>query len=228
MTYDVVFANEAYTVNLALTYADASSGVPISYLLTSGTGAWYMGKTAANGTSTVQLPGGVYEILVDERTVAQVSGSPRFVRFGAYTTFPVIMSRDVSVPMTRAYDNSTVSGLPAGTSVRFLAMNATAMSVPYQPSSFVASLAPGMYSVYVKQDLGTDVYLGTATVLPYTPVTFNVTLVPGTRVIGTASINAIGTQATVRSTFQRALTPPSPPRSSQTAGSTSPTRTRPP
>jgi dolichyl-diphosphooligosaccharide--protein glycosyltransferase len=198
MTYDVAFTSEAFTVSLNLTYASASAGVPISYTIANvGSGAWYLGSTSNAGTASVVLPGGVYSILVDDRTVAMVDGNPRFLRFGVYTTFSVIMNHTVDVAMTRAYDNSTVSGLPANTSVRFLAMNATAMSVPFQPSSFVASLAPGMYSVYVKQDLGTDVYLGTVTVQPYTPISFSLALVPGTRVIGTTSINAIGTQATV-------------------------------
>jgi uncharacterized protein (DUF2141 family) len=197
MTHDVAITDNAFTASLDLRYLGQAAGVPIAYTLGVGSGAWYLGTTAANGTAMVKLPANIYSILVNERTVATIDGNPRFVRYDAFDSFT--LSSDVSVPvaMTRAYDNSTISGLPAGTSVRFLAMNATAMSVPYQPSSFVLSLAPGMYSVYVKQDLGTDVYLGQVTILPYLPYAFSIALLPGTQVVGTTSIAGLGTQASV-------------------------------
>ena len=204
MAHDAVFTNAAFTVSLDLKYLGQAAGVPISYRLDAASGAWYLGTTVVNGTSMVQLPAGTYDILVDERTVATINGNPRYLIFGVVpgSSFTVTENIVVPVSMTRAYDNSTITGLPAGTSVRFLAMNATAMSVPYQPSSFVLGLAPGIYSVYVKEDLGTNVYLGQVTIAPYVTHMFNTPLVPGVQVVGTASIAGAGTQAIV--TFSNA------------------------
>jgi dolichyl-diphosphooligosaccharide--protein glycosyltransferase len=197
MAYDVSFVNESFYLNIELTFQGSSAGVPLSYAIESSLGPLYTGIASANGTAALQLPAGQYSILVDDRVVASVNGSPRYLRFTVLKDFEVAQNTTLPLAMTRAYDNSTISGLPVGTSVRFLAMNATAMSVPFQPSSFVLSLAPGIYSVYVKQDLGTDVYLGQATVWVGMPYEFTIALLPGTQVVGTASIGGVGTQATV-------------------------------
>ncbi|MDD1768655.1 MAG: carboxypeptidase-like regulatory domain-containing protein, partial [Methanomassiliicoccales archaeon] len=184
---------EAYTTHGTLEYNDQTfiSVVPVTITLQ--TGGTIVVNTTAVGSFEALLPTGTYDLSVDYRTTTRIDSKERYVRYTSNGTMTVPSTGSNALVLERHYDNSTVSGsivradgTPVSAVLEFISGGGTSMSLTVASGlgSYSASLAPGNYSLYVREIGGMGVYLAALEVAPNVDVTLNLTLAPGIRMMG--------------------------------------------
>jgi hypothetical protein len=201
-----VAMEQAFTVrgNLQFEGRAFSNIVPVS-LAISTEGTLNISSTAA-GVFNANVPAGSYVAVADLRTKQPINGNQKYLRYQATTAFDLTANTEINIALTRTFDNATVSGTvsfngePVSANLQFVPADVTAMAtnVTAVPSGYTTAIAPGNYSVYVKQTNGIGVFLGTVHVVPYVTNSLNFTLVAGLRFSGTTQVNGLGTSAAIQ------------------------------
>jgi hypothetical protein len=151
-------------------------------------GAMLQSKTNPTGSIAIYMPsGGTYNLSADLRILSFPSltaTEKKYMRFQAEESLFFNTTKNIAVELTRSYDNSTVTGLPAGATVEMQAQSSTAMDVSFETSPASAEIAPGNYTIYARS-ASDMVYLGFVTVPPYTSIDLGIVMQQGYRVNGT-------------------------------------------
>lgn len=168
------------------------SVVPV--VISKQTGGSIVVNTTAVGSFETLLPAGTYNISIDYRTTTRIATQERYVRYTANGTMTVPSTARNTLVLERNYDNSTVSGsivgvdgTPVGAVLEFISGSKTSINATISSDlgSYAVSLAPGNYSLYVRETGGMGVYFAALEVEPYSNKALNITLVPGIRMMGT-------------------------------------------
>jgi len=155
--------------------------------------------TNVAGSFTTYLPAGNYVATVDYRTQEVVGTKDRYVRYQGSLSFDVNSTKSLSIPVQKGLDNSTISGsvMVSGQSVaatlEFVPSSSTAIwtNATGTASGYSAELAPGNYSVYVKEVSGPAVYMGKVDVAAYTNTILDFDLIPGVRYFGVTELEGV-------------------------------------
>jgi len=161
------------------------------------TGGTLQLTTTLTGAFTTYLPAGNYTASVDYRTKEVVSTKDRYVRYLGSTTFDLSSIKFLTVAVEKQLDNSTLSGMirvngqPVAASLEFVPASTSAIWANFTAtaSGYIADIAPGNYSIYVKEVSGPAVYMGKVDVRPYTANALDLDLVPGVRYFGTTELS---------------------------------------
>ena len=134
--------------------------------------------------------GGTYNLSADLRILSYPSltaTDKKFMRYQAEESLFFNTTKNLVVALTQSFDNSTVTGLPAGAIVDMQAQSSTAMDIRFETSPASATIAPGNYTIYA-QGASDMVYLGFVTVPPYATIDLGILMEQGYRVNGTLRV----------------------------------------
>ncbi|MGD1061179.1 MAG: carboxypeptidase regulatory-like domain-containing protein [Methanomassiliicoccales archaeon] len=202
----VITMSPAFQVTGDLSYSGTRFSNLASIIATNLAGGTYTFQSLISGTFSVILPSGDFNISAATRLKQDIAlQTSRYVRYDGYIDISLAANANVHLLLARSFDNSTVVGQAlldgAGVSATLVltassdtAMNAT---IAASASGYNFTVAPGNYSVYVRQVGGTGAFLGLLSVEPYVTNFFNLTLADGLPFSGTTIINGIGTSGTM-------------------------------
>ena len=167
--------------------------------ITKSTGGTLHLTTTIIGSFNTNLPAGNYTASVDFHTMQLIDTKARYVKYTGSVDFEVSASRSLTIPVQRQFDNSTLTGViynqgvPVSATIEFIPTSQTAMfgNASATQSGFSVQVAPGNYSLYVKEISGPNVFMGAVEVKPRTVNYLNISLVPGLRVSGTTLLNGV-------------------------------------
>jgi len=197
---------QAYTVTGSIYYEGSRLMNLASVKVTMSTGGSYTLQSTLAGTFTLNLPAGTYNITTDARSKQYLdTQTERYFRYLGYLNFDLTANKDVTVNVKRILDNTTIIGqiifsdVPVAAQMQFVATSLTAVNATAEASSsgFDLGLAPGNYSVYIKQLSGVGAFLGKLDVRPYVVEYINFTLVAGIPFSGVTLVNGIPASALV-------------------------------
>jgi len=197
---------QAYTVTGSIYYEGSRLMNLASVKISKSTGGSYTLQSTLAGTFTLNLPAGTYNITTDARSKQYLdTQTERYFRYLGYLDFDLTANKDVTVNVKRSFDNTSVIGqvifgdVPVAAQLQFVATTLTAMNATAEASSsgFDLGLAPGNYSVYIKQLSGVGAFLGKLDVRPYVVEYINFTLVAGIPFSGVTLVNGIPASALV-------------------------------
>jgi asparagine N-glycosylation enzyme membrane subunit Stt3 len=155
--------------------------------------------TTVAGSFSTYLPAGSYVASVDYRTQEIINTKDRYVRYQGSLSFELSSTKVVTVPVQRQLDNSTISGLVrvsgqnVAATLEFVPSSSTGIwtNATGSASGYSIDLAPGNYSIYVKEISGPAVFMGEIEVSPYTATNFDFDLVPGVRYFGVTQLGGV-------------------------------------
>ncbi|MDD1746667.1 MAG: hypothetical protein LUQ16_02785, partial [Methanomassiliicoccales archaeon] len=155
--------------------------------------------TNVAGSFSTYLPSGKYVASVDYRTTEVINTKDRYVRYQGSFGFNLTSTMSITVPVQKNLDNSTLSGMVrvsgqnVAASIEFVPASTTAIwtNATASASGYSLDLAPGNYSINVKEISGPAVYLGKVEVAPYTSTNLNFDLVPGVRYFGITQLAGV-------------------------------------
>ncbi|MDD1756962.1 MAG: carboxypeptidase regulatory-like domain-containing protein [Methanomassiliicoccales archaeon] len=155
--------------------------------------------TSVAGSFTTYLPAGSYVATVDYRTQEVLETKDRYVRYQGSLSFVVNSTKSLTVPVQKQLDNSTISGTVrvsgqnVAATLEFVPSSSTAIwtNATGTASGYTTELAPGNYSIYIKEISGPAVFMGTIDIAPYTSTNLNFDLVPGVRYFGVTQLGGI-------------------------------------
>jgi len=184
---------QAYTVSGSLRYDGKAFISVVPVVISKSTGGSILVNTTATGYFDTVLPSGSYNVSLDYRTKTQIATKDRYVRYTMNGTMTVPSTTGNTFTLLRELDNSTVSGsivriggTPASAVLEFISIKGTSINLTMDSGlgAYDASLAPGNYSLYVREAGGMGVYFAALEVLPYVNRTLNITLSSGLRMMG--------------------------------------------
>ena len=181
---------ERITVDLRFKGTPMLQPIPVT-LVDPVSGAVFQSKTNPTGSIAIYMPsGGNYNLSADLRILAYPSltaTEKKYMRYQAEEDLFFNTTKNLAVELTQSFDNSTVTGLPAGATVEMQAQSSTAMDIRFETSPASAEIAPGNYTIYAHgaSDL---VYLGFVTVPPYATIDLGIVMQQGYRVNGTLRV----------------------------------------
>ena len=161
--------------------------------------------TSVVGAFSTYLPAGSYVATVDFHTKEIIDAKDRYVKYQGSIGFDVVSSSSLTVPVVRQLDNSTIHGdvrlsgqgvaatmelVPSSTSAIWTNITASA-------SGYSAEVAPGNYSIYIRQTSGPAVFMGEIDVSPYTSTKLDFDLVPGVGYSGITELGGVPGPATL-------------------------------
>jgi len=185
---------QAYSVVGTVEYDGRSFISVVPVVISKQTGGSIVVNTTAVGSFETLLPAGAYNISIDYRTTTRIATQERYVRYTANGTMTVPSTARNTLVLERNYDNSTVSGsivgvdgTPVSAVLEFISGGKTSINATISSDlgSYAVSLAPGDYSLYVRETGGMGVYFAALEVEPYANKALNITLAPGIRMMGT-------------------------------------------
>ncbi len=155
--------------------------------------------TNVAGSFSTYLPSGKYVASVDYRTTEVINTKDRYVRYQGSLGFNLTSTMAITVPVQKDLDNSTLSGMVkvsgqnVAASIEFVPASTTAIwtNTTASASGFSLDLAPGNYSIYIREISGPAVYMGKVGVAPYTSTNLNFDLVPGVRYFGITQLAGV-------------------------------------
>jgi hypothetical protein len=184
---------QAYAVSGSLRYDEKAFISVVPVVISKSTGGSILVNTTAIGYFDTVLPSGSYNVSLDYRTKTQIATKERYVRYTMNGTMTVPSTTGNSFTLLRDLDNSTVAGsivriggTPASAMLEFISIKGTSINLTMDSGLgyYNASLAPGNYSLYVRETGGMGVYFAALEVLPYANGTLNISLAPGLRMMG--------------------------------------------
>jgi hypothetical protein len=197
---------EAYSTYGTLEYNDQSfiSVVPVT--ITRQAGGTIVVNTTAVGTFEALLPADTYNVSVDYRTTTKIDSKECYVRYTANGTLEVPSTTQNTFTLNRTLDNTTVSGsivgadgTPVSAVLEFISDSSTSMNLTAASGlgSYLLSVAPGSYNLYMREAGGMGVYFAAVDVTPYAIEVLNITLQPGLRISGITLNGGVAGQATL-------------------------------
>jgi hypothetical protein len=161
--------------------------------------------TSVAGSFSTYLPAGSYVASVDYHTKMIIGTKDRYVKYQGSIDFEVATGRTLTVPVERQLDNSTiygavrVSGQNVAASLELVPTSTTGIwtNVTALASGYSAEVAPGNYSIYIRQTSGPAVFMGDIDVSPYVSTNLDFDLVPGVSYFGVTELGGVPGPATI-------------------------------
>ncbi len=206
-TIVTIVTEQAYLISGSVTFEGSVLRQASSVSITNNSGGGIMTlTTSTTGSYTTYLPEGNYTASADLCTTETNDSKERYVYYSGSITFDLTANKVVKIATAREYDNATLSGIisfdgmSVSASLEFVSNSESSMSIAVSstPSGYSTEIAPGNYTVYVRETGGTGAFLGYVIVDPYISSYLNVTLEAGLRFSGFTLMAGTPGEASVR------------------------------